>query len=154
MTTPSTSVPTIQVSGNFRMGDVSGQNAIGNNNSQTQIRYNDCIFLLPDGSTVHGKSWSYIQSTRPPTDPNNIFGRLEELERIDELFNPTSALAITGFRGTGKSTLASMYIDRLEKRGDFVGIFWRKMDESADIADVIGSFFFGYWQTGSEFWKL
>ncbi|MCD4809684.1 MAG: tetratricopeptide repeat protein [Methanosarcinales archaeon] len=34
-----------------------------------------------------------------------------------------------------------MYIDRLEKRGDFAGIFWRKMDESADIADVIGSFF-------------
>ena len=141
MTTSSTSVPTIQVGGNFRIGDVSGQVAIGDNISQTQIIYNDCVFVLPDGSTVHGKSWSYIQGNRPPTDPNNIFGRQEELERIDELFNPTSALAITGFRGTGKSTLASMYIDRLENRGDFAGIFWRKMDESVDIADVIGSFF-------------
>jgi len=141
MTTSSTSVPTIQVGGNFRIGDVSGQIAIGDNISQTQIIYNDCVFVLPDGSTVHGKSWSYIQGIKPPTDPNNIVGRQEELERIDELFNPTSALAITGFRGTGKSTLASMYIDRLEKRGDFAGIFWRKMDESADIADVIGSFF-------------
>lgn len=141
MTTSSTSVPTIQVGGNFRIGDVSGQVAIGDNISQTQIIYNDCVFVLPDDSTVHGKSWSYIQGIRPSTDPNNIVGRQEELDRIDELFNPTSALAITGFRGTGKSTLASMYIDILEKRGNFAGIFWRKMDESVEITDVVGSFF-------------
>jgi tetratricopeptide (TPR) repeat protein len=139
MTTSSTSVPKIQVDGNFRIGDVSGQVAIGDNISQTQIIYNDCIFVLPDGSTIQGKSWSYIQGNRPPTE--RIFGRQKELKRIDELFNSTSELAITGFRGTGKSTLASMYIDRLEERGDFAGIFWRKMDESVDIAVVIDSFF-------------
>jgi len=141
MTTSSTSVPTIQVGGNFRMGDASGQIAIGDNISQIQIIYNDCVFVLPDGSTVHGKSWSYIQGIRPSTGPDNIFGRQQELEKIDELFNPTSALAITGFKGTGKSTLASMYIDRLEKKGEFAGIFWRKMDETVDITDVVGSFF-------------
>ena len=141
MTTSSTSVPTIQVGGNFRIGDVSGQVAIGDNISLTQIIYNDCVFVHPDGSTVHGKSWSYIQGIRPSTDPDNIFGRQQELEKIDELFNPTSALAITGFKGTGKSTLASMYIDRLEKKGEFAGIFWRKMDETVDITDVVGSFF-------------
>jgi len=141
MTTSSTSVPTIQVGGNFRIGDVSGQIAIGDNISQTQIIYNDCVFALPDGSTVHGKSWFYIQGIRPSTDPDNIFGRQQELDKIDELSNPSSALAITGVRGTGKSTLASMHIDRLEKRGEFAGIFWRKMDETVDIADVVGSFF-------------
>ncbi len=64
MTTSITSVPTIQVGGDFRIGDVSGQIAIGDNITQTQIIYNDCIFVLPDGSTVQGKSWSYIQGIR------------------------------------------------------------------------------------------
>jgi tetratricopeptide (TPR) repeat protein len=129
----------IQVGGDFKLGDVSGQIAIGE--GITQFVYNDCTFILPDGSTVQGKSWLYTKGIRPTTDPTNIFGRRQELEKIDTLFKDSSALAITGFRGTGKSTLASMYIDRLEERKEFAGIYWHKMDETIDISDVVGSFF-------------
>jgi len=91
--------------------------------------------------TQVSKSGLYAKDSRPPTDPANIFGRRQELEKIDEFFKDSSALAITGFRGTGKSTLASMYMDRLEKRREFAGIYWRKVEESIDISDVVGSFF-------------
>lgn len=90
---------------------------------------------------MHGKSWLYTNGIRPTTDPANIFGRRQEQEKIDAFFNDCSALAITGFRGTGKSTLVSMYIDRVEKRRDFAGIYWREVDETIDISDVVGSFF-------------
>ena len=129
----------IQVGGDFKFGDVPGQIAIGE--GITQSVYKDCTFILPDGSTVQGKSWLYTKGIRPTTDPTNIFGRRQELEKIDTLFKDSSALAITGFRGTGKSTLASMYIDRLEERKEFAGIYWHKMDETIDISDVVGSFF-------------
>ncbi len=134
-------VPKIQVGGDFRIGDVSGQIAVGDGITQTQIVYKDCTFNYPDGSTVHGKSWLYTNGIRPTTDPANIFGRQQELEKIDEFFRQTSALAITGFRGTGKSTLASMYLDRIEKRGGYAGIYWRKVNETIEIGDVVGSFF-------------
>ncbi len=105
------------------------------------ISFKDCTFILPDGSAVQGKSWLYTQGIRPTTDPNNIFGRQRELDEIDKLFKQCTALAITGFRGTGKSTLASMYIDIIEKKGEYAGIYWRKVDETIDIGDVVGSFF-------------
>src|SRR3990167_3748177 len=139
MTPGESSVPKIQVSGDFKLGNVSGQAAIGENIAQTV--YKDCTFILPDGSDVHGKSWLYTQGIRPTTDPANIFGRQQELDEIDEFFKNIPALVITGYRGTGKSTLASMYLDRLEKRGTYVGIYWRKVDETIDISDVVGSFF-------------
>ncbi len=139
MTPGESSVPKIQVSGDFKLGNVSGQAAIGENITQTV--YKDCTFILPDGSDVHGKSWLYTQGIRPTTDPANIFGRQQELNEIDEFFKDSPALVITGFRGTGKSTLASMYIDRLEKRDAYAGIYWRKVDETIDISDVVGSFF-------------
>ena len=129
----------IQVGRDFKFGDVSGQIAIGE--GITQSVYKDCTFILPDGSTVQGKSWLYTKGIRPTTDPTNIFGRRQELEKIDTFFKDSSALAITGFRGTGKSTLASMYIDRLEERKEFAGIYWHEMDETIDISDVVGSFF-------------
>src|SRR3989339_309055 len=132
-------VPKIQVSSNFNIGDVSGQVAVGENITQTVCK--DCTFILPDGSTVHGKSWLYTQGIRPTTDPANIFGRQQELNEIDEFFKDSPALVITGFRGTGKSTLASMYIDRLEKRDAYAGIYWRRVDETIDISDVVSSFF-------------
>jgi tetratricopeptide (TPR) repeat protein len=34
-----------------------------------------------------------------------------------------------------------MYLDVLEKRGSYAGIYWRKIDETIDISDVVGSFF-------------
>jgi len=113
---------------NVIFGNVSGQVAIGENITQ---------IINQDGT----KSWLYTQGFRPSTDPDNIFGRLEELEEIDEFLKQNSALAITGFRGTGKSTLASMYTDRVQKNGEFAGIYWRKVDETIDISDVVGSFF-------------
>ena len=139
MTPGESSVPKIQVGGNFKIGNVPGQAAIGENIAQIVCK--DCTFILPDGSYVHGKSWLYTQGIRPTTDPANIFGRQQELNEIDEFFKDSSALVITGFRGTGKSTLASMYIDRLEKRGIYAGIYWRRVDETIDISDVVGSFF-------------
>jgi len=132
-------VPKIEVGGDFKVGYRSGELAISE--GLTQTVYNDCTFSLPDGSTVQGKSWLYTEGIRPTTDPTNIFGRRKELEKIDEFLKDGSALAITGCRGTGKSTLASMYIDRLEKRGEFAGIYWRRVDETIDISDVVSSFF-------------
>ena len=136
---PSTSI--IQVGRDFKIVDTSGQIAIGDGVTQTQTIYKDCTLILPDGSTVPGKSWIYTEVGRPSTDPANIFGRQQELGRIEEILEHNQALAVTGFRGTGKSTLASMYIDRIEKRGGFAGIYWRKVDETIDISDVVGSFF-------------
>src|SRR5450759_4048826 len=109
-------------------GDVNGPVAIGENIT---------IIVNKDGS----KTWLYTQDIKPATDPANIFGRLQELDKIDDFFKSNSALAITGVRQTGKSTLASMYLDIIEKRGEFAGIYWRKMDETIEISDVVGSFF-------------
>jgi len=77
---------------------------------------------------------------KPDTDPKKIFGRRKELNKIDELFKDTSALAITGPRGIGKTTVASMYVDKVDKRKNFSKIYWRKMEETTDIIDVAGSF--------------
>jgi len=129
----------IDVGRDFKTGDISGVAAIGSNN--TQIVYKDCTFEYPDGLTKQGKLWLYAEGVRPNTDPDKIFGRQEELEKIDSFLKDKSALAITGFRGTGKSTLASMYIDQLEQRGEYAGIYWRKVDETIDISDIVGSFF-------------
>ncbi len=114
--------------GSISIGDVSGQVAIGENIT---------LIINKDGS----KSWLYTNGIRPATDPANIFGRQHELEEIDRRFSQTPALAITGFRGTGKSTLASMYLDRIEKRGEYAGIYWRRVNETLEIGDVVGSFF-------------
>ncbi len=141
MTSAEPSVSKVQVGGNFTMGNISGQSAIGDGITQTQTNYKDCTFNYPDGSTVQGKSWLYTNGIRPTTDPANIFGRQQELEEIDRRFKQSTALAITGFRGTGKSTLASMYLDRIEKRGEYAGIYWRKVNETLEIGDVVGSFF-------------
>ncbi|KAF5427801.1 MAG: putative ATPase, AAA+ ATPase superfamily, partial [Candidatus Methanomarinus sp.] len=130
-------LPKIEVDRDFTMGDTSGQVAIGTGNRQ----YQKCVFNLPVGSTLSSQSLLYTPGIRPSTDPAKIFGRQGELEKIDDIFKHNSALALTGFRGTGKSTLASMYIDRLEKKGEFAGIYWRKVDETIDISDVVNSFF-------------
>ncbi len=141
MTSAEPLVSKVQVGGNFTMGNISGQSAIGNGITQTQTIYKDCTFNYPDGSTVQSKSWLYTNGIRPATDPANIFGRQRELEEIDRRFKQSTALAITGFRGTGKSTLASMYLDRIEKRGEYAGIYWRRVNETLEIGDVVGSFF-------------
>jgi tetratricopeptide (TPR) repeat protein len=120
-------------------GDVSGQVAIGDNN--LQVTKNNWICTLPNGTIVGGKTWRYTQGIRPMVDQNRIFGRQQELEKIDHLLENSSCLAITGFRGTGKSTVASMYLDRIEKTGKYAGIFWRRIDETTDISDIVGSFF-------------
>lgn len=134
------SIPIINVDGNFTQGNISGQSAIGGNTiSQTQ--YNNCVFNYPDSSIRHGYSRVYTQGARPIIDPKRIFGREKELENIESLLNDKSALVITGFRGTGKSTLASMFVDRVGESGKFASVYWRKVDETTDIRDIIGSFF-------------
>ena len=90
---------------------------------------------------THQNSWIYVDGSRPAIDPERIFGREKELESIENILNDKSALVITGLRGTGKSILASMFIERMEKSGKFDGIYWRKVDETTTISDIIGSFF-------------
>ena len=90
---------------------------------------------------THQNSWIYVDGSRPAIDPERIFGREKELESIESILNNKSALVITGLRGTGKSTLASMFIERMEKSRKFDGIYWRKVDETTTISDIIGSFF-------------
>lgn len=140
------SCPEIPVGGDFKTGDINtgdialGQYAVGKGITQT-IEYNDCTFVLSDSSVVHGRSWIYIEGIRPSTDPATTFGRQENLKKLDEYFKQHSAVAVTGLRATGKSTLASMYIDRLEKEEKYAGIYWRRVDDTTDIRDVVGSFF-------------
>lgn len=137
MTADESSVPTIDVGGSFRQGDISGQNAVGNNINQ----FDHCIINYSDGSRVYERSWIYTQGVRPEIDSNKIFGREKDIENIDNILKNNSALAITGFCGTGKSTIASMYVKRIEERGEFSGIYWRKVNETTDINEIIGSFF-------------
>ncbi|AKB57145.1 tetratricopeptide repeat protein [Methanosarcina barkeri] len=133
------SVPIIDVGGNFTQGNISGQSATGSNISQ--IQYTNCTFVYPDGSTKQGYSWIYTQGARPIIDPKRVFGRETELEKIENYLEDNSALVIMGLRGTGKSTLASMFVDRMGESGKFAGIYWRKVDETTDISEIIGSFF-------------
>lgn len=142
MTNSKRTTPIISVGRDFTVGDVPGQLAIGENIRQYQdCTFVDCTFVLPDSTTIQGKKWSYTQGIRPAIDPKNIFGRQRELAEIDELLKNNSVLALTGFRGTGKSTLASMYVDILEERGECAGIYWRKMDETTEFKDIVESFF-------------
>jgi tetratricopeptide (TPR) repeat protein len=101
------------------------------------------LVSLPDmnGSIRHENSWSYIKDFRPIIDPKKIFGREKELQDIENLLKNKSSIVIKGFRGTGKSTLASMFVDRMKESGKFVGIYWRRVDETTDITDIIDSFF-------------
>ena len=140
MTADESLVPIIYVGRNFTLGNISGQIAMGNDISQ-QLTYYKCIFNYPEGSTKQGHSWIYTQGARPAIDPKRIFGREKELESIENHLNDKNILVLTGLRGTGKSTLASMFFDRMVESGKFAGIYWRKVDETTDISDIIGSFF-------------
>jgi hypothetical protein len=101
--------------------------------------YTDVKKALPNAKALD--SWIYVDGSRPVIDLERIFGREKELESIENILNDKSALVITGLRGTGKSTLASMFITRMEKSGKFDGIYWRKVVETTTISDIIGSFF-------------
>ena len=137
MTSDEPSGRTISVGKDFTLGNNTGQIIIGNNNSQTQ----NIIINCPEDLSKKGKSWIYTQGVRPVIDPNKIFGREKELENIENLLKGNSALVITGLRGTGKSTLASMYYDKMLESGKFAGIYWRRVDDTTDITAIIGSFF-------------
>ena len=90
---------------------------------------------------IYPNSWIDQDSFRPATGTERIFGREKELEEIENLLKDQSTLVITGFRGTGKTTLASMFVDKMDKSGKFAGIYWRKVEETTDISDIISSFF-------------
>jgi len=91
--------------------------------------------------TKTGCTSIYTQGSRPDIDPEKIFGRENELKSIEDELKNKNILIISGLRGTGKSTLASMFVDKMEKTGKFVGIFWQKVDETTDISDIIDKFF-------------
>ncbi|MFB3889996.1 MAG: tetratricopeptide repeat protein [Candidatus Bathyarchaeia archaeon] len=131
--------PTIKVSRDFKVGKVAGQVAIGSGN----IQFSNCTFVLPDGSALPGKSWFFTQGVRPSTDPKAVFGRQDDLRKIEELFRDNHAVALIGLEGIGKSTLASKYFERLETEETtrYAGIYWRRMDDTVKISDLIGSFF-------------
>lgn len=78
---------------------------------------------------------------RPPIDPNRIFGRKAELDEIDQRLSSASSLAITGIRGIGKSTLVSMWVERVEQKGKFIDIVWLPIFKNTKLLDVICGFF-------------
>ena len=138
MTADEPSVLTIDMGGDFTLRKVSGQKAIDNDISH--MPYKELSFFHPEGSTKHGHSWIYIQGDRPVPDPKRVFGREKELKNIENFLKDKTTLVITGFHGVGKSTLASMFVDRMGESGDFAGIYWRKVNETTDISEIMGSF--------------
>jgi hypothetical protein len=120
------------------MGNISGQAAFGENIIQVIVK--DCTFAFPDGTFLQGKAWFYDQGFKPDINPDDVFGREEEMNMIEISFKKESALAITGISGTGKSTIASMYVNKIQKMGDFAGIYWHKVDETTEFIDILDSF--------------
>jgi tetratricopeptide (TPR) repeat protein len=104
------------------------------------MEYRELTFFYPDGSTKHGHSWVYTHGARPIPYPKRVFGREKELAIMEKILQDKSALAITGLHGTGKSTLLSMFVNTMGERWKFGEIYWRKVDETTNITEVIGSF--------------
>jgi hypothetical protein len=117
------------------------RNNLRHYNLSTLPEYSDRSKSICSDLEVYPNSWIDQDIFRPVIDAEQIFGREKELEDIENLLKNKSALVITGFRGTGKSTLASLFVDKMYKNGKFAGIYWRKVDETTDISDIIGSFF-------------
>jgi hypothetical protein len=119
------------------------QDIDGNNNYQEII----INYLGEYGTNKIERTWLYESDIRPITDPKKVFGRQQELDELDKLFeNGNHAIALIGIEGIGKSTLASKYIDRLTdttfgKQPKYAGIFWRKIDEKTEVSDIVRSFF-------------
>ena len=137
MATDEPLVTAIALSGNFKPEKISG---LSTGNDRSKMPYKELTLFYPDGSIKHGHSWIYTHGARPIIDSKKVFGREKELAIIEILLRDKSALVITGFHGTGKSTLASMFINRKAERWKFAEIYWRKLDETTDITEVVGSF--------------
>ena len=131
------SVTSIAVRENFKPGIVSGLSA---GDSKSRMQYRELTFFYPDGSIKHGHSWIYTHGVRPVPAPNRVFGREKELAVLETLLKNKSSLVITGLHGTGKSTLASMFVNKMGERRTISEIYWRRMDETTDITEVVGSF--------------
>ena len=138
MTADNPSALTIAAGGNLTQEIISGQNGTGSNKSR--MPYRELTYFYPNGSTKHGHSWIYTHGARPNNYSKKVFGREKELEIIEKVLKDKSALVITGLHGTGKSTLASMFVDRMGESWKFPEIYWRKVDETTNISEVIGSF--------------
>jgi tetratricopeptide (TPR) repeat protein len=138
MTVDESSALTVVSGGNLTSEIVSGQNCMGNNKSR--MLYREFNFYYPEGSTKHGHSWIYTHGARPIIDPKKLFGRDKELAVIEVLLRDKGALVLGGFHGIGKSTLASMFVNRMGERWKFAEIYWRKMDETTNISEVVESF--------------
>jgi tetratricopeptide (TPR) repeat protein len=139
MTADNPSALAIAAGGNLTPEIISDQN--GKNSNKSRMPYRELSFFYPDGSIKHGHSWIYTHGARPNNYSKKVFGREKELGIIEKILKEKSALVITGHHGTGKSTLASMFVDRIGKDWKFPEIYWRKVDETTTISEVIGSFF-------------
>lgn len=138
MATDQSSALTVVKGNNLSPELVSGQVSAGG--SKARMEYRELTFFYPDGSTKYGHSWIYTHGARPIPYPKRVFGREKELEIIEKIFQDRSALIITGQHGVGKSTLASMFVNRMGERWKFFEIYWRKVEETTTITEVIGSF--------------
>jgi hypothetical protein len=138
MTADESSALTITMGRNFTPEIISGQNSMGC--CKSRMEYRELTFFYPDGSTKHGHSWIYTHGARPIPYPKRVFGREKELAIMEKLLQDKSALVITGLHGTGKSTLVSMFVNRMGEHWKFAEIYWRKVDETTNITEVVGSF--------------
>lgn len=138
MTTDQSSALTVVKGRNLAREVISDPTIIGS--SKSRMEYNEVTFFYPDGSTKHGHSWIYTHGARPIPYPKRVFGREKELEIMEKLLQDKNALVVTGRHGIGKSTLASMFVNSMGERWRFAEIYWRRVDETTNITEVIGSF--------------
>lgn len=138
MTADQSSALTVVKGRNLAREVISDPTIIGS--SKSRMEYRELTFFYPDGSTKNGHSWIYTHGARPIPYPKRVFGREKELEIMEKLLQDKSVLVITGMHGIGKSTLASMFVNRMGEQWKFAEIYWRRVDETANITEVIGSF--------------
>lgn len=138
MTADQSSALTVAKGRNLTPEIIPDQNSIVS--SKSRMEYRELTFFYPDGSTKHGHSWIYTHGARPIPYPKRAFGREKELAIMEKILQDKSVLVITGMHGTGKSILASMFVNRMGERWKFFEIYWRKVDETTNITEVIGSF--------------
>ena len=86
-------------------------------------------------------SATYHEIRRPQINLDLIVSRDHDLEQVDRLLSQNHALAITGLMGIGKSTLISMYVEKIQKANKYEGIYWHKFDKNIEVIDLIKSFF-------------
>ena len=100
--------------------------------------------MIHDQATFRG-----IQAMPPPTDPETILPREKDVQEVyARLTQPgATAIVLTGIAGIGKSTLAALVLNYVEKQrlagtGSFSGdSIWLSIDEKTTFLDLAGNLF-------------